>query len=83
MKYEQKTYGKGWSITVDPGDRAADVLHYLMFGTLLGGRSLDGVTWEENKAPAEALKRAKMLAASMRMTQEEITKQDRMTRAGD
>ena len=83
MKYEDKTYGKGWSVKVDPGDRCADVLHYLMFGTLLGGRSLDGVTWTDEEPSEAARKSAKRLAASMRMTKEEIIKQDRMTRAGD
>ena len=73
MNYEHKTYGKGRSITVNPGDRAADVLHYLICGTLLGGRSLDGVTWEENKEPKEAANnRVKFLTASMRMTQDVI-----------
>jgi hypothetical protein len=85
MKHEQKTYGKGWSITVDPSDRAADVLHYLICGTLLGGRSLDGVTWEENKnkeLEEVANNRAKFLAASMRATKE-VIRQNVKNKSGD
>lgn len=44
---EHKTYGTGFAITVTPPDRADDVLHYLITGTLSGGRSLEGVTWED------------------------------------
>ena len=47
MRYTYKTFGLGFAIRVEPADRGADVLHYLQFGTLLGGRSLDGVEWEE------------------------------------
>lgn len=66
--YEIKTYGTGFAVVVDPPERGADVLHYLVTGHLLGGRSLDGVTWKEadneeyNKL---ALKRAKALVKSM------------------
>ena len=31
---------------VKPEDRETDVLHFLMTGQLLGGRSMEGVTWE-------------------------------------
>jgi len=54
--YIHKTYAKGFAINVTPGDRCADVLHYLMFGTFLGGRSLEGVTWEEVEQSSKATK---------------------------
>ena len=44
MKYEQKVYSKGYTLEVDPSDRGPDVLHFLITGHLLGGRSLEGVT---------------------------------------
>ena len=70
-EYRQVTYGKGYAIKVTPEDRAVDVMHYLITGGLLGGRSLGGVTWEEAEDEEyEKIqeKRAKMLAASMRKT---------------
>ena len=70
-KYKKTVYGKGWAIKVTPDDRAADVMHYLITGGLLGGRSLDGVTWEEaeDKDYLRIKKRsAKMLAHFMRKT---------------
>ena len=47
MKYTHETYGIGFAVRVTPQDRSVDVLHYLQFGTLMGGSSLDGVEWEE------------------------------------
>jgi hypothetical protein len=77
MEYEHKTYSTGWSVKVTPEDRTVDVLHYLTTGGLLGGRSLDGVTWEDaGEDYGELRKRnAKFLAASMRQTKE-IMKQN-------
>ena len=49
MTAETKTYGTGFAVKVTPEDRSVDVLHYLTTGGLLGGRSLDGVIWEEVK----------------------------------
>ena len=60
-------YTQGYSLKVTPSDRSIDVFHHLTTGGLLGGRSLDGVTWEEVNDPelnklhmnrAEALKRS-------------------------
>lgn len=45
--FERVTYGKRLVLKVEPEDRAADVMHYVITGGLLGGRSLEGVTWEE------------------------------------
>ena len=47
------TYGTGFIVKSVPESRAEDVMHFLVTGGLLGGRSLDGVTWEvlEGKAP--------------------------------
>jgi len=56
--YENVTYGRGYALKVTPEDRSADVMHYLITGGLLGGRSLDGVTWTEVKAETAALDRA-------------------------
>jgi len=47
MEYTHKTYGTGFALKVSPSDRSVDVMHYFFTGTLLGGRSLDGVDWEE------------------------------------
>lgn len=55
-KYKHVTYGKGFVIKVDPHGRAADVLHNMITGGLLGGRSLDGVEIELLKQPDEATK---------------------------
>jgi len=58
MKYQQKTYGKGFALKVTPEDRSVDLMHYLTVGSLLGGRSLEGVTWEKvdiNKTSASRL----------------------------
>lgn len=66
-KYKQVTYGKGFALKVTPKDRGADVMHYLMFGTLLGNRSLEGVEWEEIKTD-EPSASTKALARSMRET---------------
>lgn len=66
-----KAYKCGFALKVIPEDRSADVLHYLMTGYLLGGRSLDGVTWEKiesGKYNKIAEKRAKALEASMQNT---------------
>ncbi len=68
MKYEAKTYSKGFTLKVDPPDRGVDVMHYLQFGTLLGGRSLEGVAWEQADIEDDEFmsKRAKSLAQAMR-----------------
>ena len=68
MKYEAKTYAKGFILKADPEDRTVDVMHYLNFGTLLGGRSLDGVTWDKTDIEDDEFmqKRAKQLAKAMR-----------------
>ncbi len=70
MKYEAKIYAKGFTLKVDPSDRGVDVMHYLQFGTLLGGRSLDGVTWEQTDIEDDEFmsKRAKSLAKAMRQS---------------
>jgi len=71
MNYTHKTYGTGFAIRVNPSDRGADVLHYIHFGNLLGGRPLDGVEWKEvtgeeyNKIQEG---RSKALMRSMRIT---------------
>lgn len=52
-EYKAVTYGTGRCFKVTPTDRGADVLHHLVTGGLLGGRSLGGVTWEEVEAPPE------------------------------
>lgn len=49
QEYKHVTYGKGFTLEVTPKDRGADVMHYLITGHLLGGRSLDGVTWVETE----------------------------------
>jgi len=67
-KYDAKTYGQGFVLKVDPPDRAGDVIHYLTTGGLMGGRSLDGVTWEQVEDPERvksAENRAKCLAAAL------------------
>lgn len=67
-RYEIKTYGTGIAVKVTPKDRSEDVLYYLITGQLMGGRSLDGVTWEEvdnSEYNKLALKRAKALVKSM------------------
>lgn len=46
MKYDHVTYGKGYTVIVEPQDRAADVMHNIITGGLLGGRSLEGVAVE-------------------------------------
>jgi hypothetical protein len=64
-----ETYGKGFALEVTPKDRSADVLHYVLTGNLLGGRSLDGVTWEQvddSEFNRINEKRSKQLLASMR-----------------
>lgn len=68
-EYNHVVYRKGFAIDVTPEERSADVMHYLITGGLLGGRSLEGVTWEEVDNPAykKACERsARMLAKSMR-----------------
>jgi len=66
MKYKETVYSEGYALKVVPEDRAIDVLHHLVTGGLLGGRSLDGVTLEEVE-PSEAQKKgAKRLARAMR-----------------
>lgn len=58
-----KTYSNGCTLKVTPEDRTEDVIHFLITGHLLGGRSLDGVAWEQVegssiKKRAEALRRS-------------------------
>jgi hypothetical protein len=69
-------FGKGVSLIVDPPERAADVMHYLITGHLLGNRSLDGVTWEEADSDYQKLmeKRARQLRDSMTKTAKTINK---------
>lgn len=57
MKYNHITYGKGFALEVTPPTRSADVMHYLLTGGLLGGRSLDGVVWKEMSADTTAISR--------------------------
>lgn len=59
MKYNHITYGKGFALEVDPPTRAADVIHYLLTGGLLGEKSLDGVVWKEVSADTTAISRNK------------------------
>jgi hypothetical protein len=60
MRYTHKTYNTGFTLHVTPKDREVDALHYVMFGTLLGGRSLEGVVINEvpvdNRARNDALR---------------------------
>lgn len=78
-----KTYSTGFAIKVTPEDRATDVMHHLTTGGLLGGRSLDGVTWEylnnqeldsyaakEQDYIQEAIKRAKADAGKLNIEYE-------------
>lgn len=51
-KYEHVVYGVGFKLKVNPPDRGMDVMHYLITGHLLGGRSLDNVTWVETEHSA-------------------------------
>jgi len=67
-EYQHVTYGKGFTLRVTPEDRAADVIHFLITGALLGGKSLDGVTWEEVENEV-AEKRSIQLAKDMRASQ--------------
>lgn len=46
-RYRHITYGTRFAIDVDPPERVEDVLHYLLTGQLLEGRSLEDVTWTE------------------------------------
>ena len=39
--------GKSWAVHVDPPSRGADVMHYMITGHLLGGRSLEGVSVQD------------------------------------
>ncbi len=77
MKYEHKVYSQGYALKVTPEDRSMDVMHFLITGHLLGDRSLEGVEWEEVKGeyPTLRKKRAKVLAASMRKTQDMLDAQ--------
>lgn len=72
-EYKHVTYGKAWSMEVTPEDRAVDVLHYLTTGGLLGGRSLEGVTWELSSKGLGVIQnnRKRVLAASMRQPSKE------------
>jgi len=65
-KYQHTVYAKGWAIKVNPPERSHEVMHYLMTGGLLGGRSLDGVTWEEVEPDNSA---AKALGRAMEITE--------------
>lgn len=61
-------YGVGWAVAVDPPSRAADVMHYMMTGHQLCGRSLDGVTIRDvtnAKYGRLAKRRMRALARSM------------------
>lgn len=72
MEYEQKTYAQGFAVVVDPPERAADVMHYLITGHLLCNRPLDGVTWEKVESVeynALLAKRAKDLMSSVKKMQ--------------
>lgn len=64
-RYTHKTYNCGIAIEVDPKERAPDVLHYLITGHLLGGRSLDGVTWREIENDEHSARLSKALFRSM------------------
>ena len=61
-------YGVGWTVAVDPPSRAADVMHYMMTGHQLCGRSLDGVVIRDvtdAKYERLAKRRLRDLARSM------------------
>ena len=66
--YEVTTYAKGFSIEVEPPERAHEVLHYLICGVELGGNSLDGVKWRYVENSELLSKRAESLASDMRET---------------
>ncbi len=51
MKHEHKIHTNGFAIEVDPPEMVRDVMHYLVTGGLLCGRSLDGVTWKRVDLP--------------------------------
>ena len=76
MKYETVTYGKGWAIEVTPEDRSVDVMHYLLTGHLLCGRSLEGVSWveldDDHKYVKLQKKRAEQLMKSIKNTHETV-----------
>ena len=76
MEYKEVTYGKGFVLEVTPPDRSADVMHYLLTGHLLCGRSLEGVEWKEMDEDSEFVKlqrrRAAKLMKSMQKTKETI-----------
>ena len=61
---EHKTYSSGFSLDVTPKERGVDALHYVMFGTLLGGRSLEGVVI--NEVPVDHRARNDALRESMK-----------------
>ena len=70
-KYKHVVFSEGFSIKVTPEDRAVDVMHYLLTGGLLGGKSLEGVTYEEVGDVDHGRLRKKagdVLRASMRET---------------
>ena len=75
MRYEHKVYGEGYAFTCKPEKRedgtpyGVDILHYLITGYLLGGRSLDGVEitpLEDKEYGKVGRRRAKALAFSMK-----------------
>lgn len=65
-KYDHKVYGTGFALKVDPPERASDVMHYLVTGHLMCGRSLDGVKWVQSPEYNEvALRRTAELVRDM------------------
>jgi hypothetical protein len=74
MRTYGMVYGSGFALKVTPEDRSTDVLHYLLTGHLLGGRTLEGVEWEELEVNEEYRKLQKRRAWELARDMEESLK---------
>jgi len=75
-KYPHVTYASGFAVKVSPSNRGADVIHNMITGHLLGGRSLDGVAVErlDNDPEIKGImeRNARMLRRSMEAVKSSI-----------
>ena len=67
-EYVHKVYATGFAIKVTPEDRGVDVMHNIITGGLLGGRSLEGVTAEEVEHSDAAKRSANAFRRDMQET---------------
>ena len=72
MKYEHKVYSSGFVVEVYPKERSHEVLHFLITGHFLCGKSLKGVYWREVKDDRTAALQNKRLKEIMRGMEAEL-----------